>query len=282
MTKVEFSESERQAQARKACLDFAARTTVLLAPHGKVTGLGSGVLLQTGGGVPFVVTARHVVEEVEGGWEPLRMMVPGLGGKELFDVGAAVYLAPNRKPKQLDVAVVALRPSVHEVLRPLCAGRAAVVVADNDDLEPSDVVFLAGFPSYLGFQNRQDPREYLAATLTYFTGVKGHDVHGRLEVEWGEAIPDKEAPVFPHLDVLPGVPMQLQAPFGVSGGGIWRVRGARGDALWSPSSHAKLIGVPSAWNQRNTQYAESVSAWGPWLTGVANDLDGSATAPPMP
>jgi len=43
--------------------------------------------------------------------------------------------------------------------------------------------------------------------------------------------------------------------------------------MWSPSSRAKMIGVPGSWNWRDTEFAESVSAWGPWVLETAARLD---------
>jgi len=260
--------TDEQAFARKACLDFAARTTVLVVPRSDLRECGSGLLFRTPGGRPFLITAGHLVED---GIEPLRLMVPALGGRELLDAGERFYRAPAAAGRIPDVAVISLRTRVHAQLRPYCAGVEAL--SSDDEVAPKDAVFLVGFPSYLGFRSESDPREYLASTLTYFTGVRGRDSKGRLEVEWGEATPDPGVPRYPHLDVEPGKTMRLKSPVGVSGGGLWRVRGAKADSLWSPSSHAKLIGVPCSWDRDSTQYAESVTAWGPWLTALLPELE---------
>jgi hypothetical protein len=269
-----FTPAEREQFARQACKDFVARTTVLVAPGHDLTVVGSGVLLRTERGRPFLLTARHLLERA-GGWRPLRLAVPGLGGADLGDVGESAFMGPARDPDPVDVAVVTFRETYEARLRPLTAGIDAV--GEDDLTDASDVVFLVGFPNYLGFRSEADPRVHLVSTLTYFTGVKGRDRHGRLEVAWGQAIPDADAPTYPHLKVQAGHSMQLGSPGGVSGGALWRVRGSTAGNLWSPSSHAKLIGVPVAWNQRDTEYAESVVAWGSWLRETALVLDARST-----
>lgn len=132
------------------------------------------------------------------------------------------------------------------------------------------MLFLAGFPSFLSFRESSTLRRF--GTITYSTGVTGRDEHGRLEVLWDEAIPTEDAPRFPHLALEPGKLTRLGHPRGISGGGVWRVRGSKkGDIIWSPSSHADLIGIPVAF-LAPTQYAESAVAWGTWLRDAAERL----------
>jgi hypothetical protein len=266
------TENDKQKFARKACNDFCSRTTILVIPGGKLTTVGSAVLMQTARGVPFLITAKHLVEDAD--WKPLRMFVPALD-LDAPDVGEEAILAPlpvgRDAGKPVDVAVVTLRHDLHARLRPLAAGIDAV--ASDDHTEPEDVVILAGFPTFLSFQAPADARKYLFSSMTHLTGVTGKDEHGRLMIEWTEAVPHEDAPAYPHLDVKPGETMQLGSPVGISGGAVWRVRGASSGVMWSPSSHAKLIGVPVAWNRKDTEYAESVAAWGPWLAEVAARLN---------
>ncbi|MGO9828527.1 MAG: hypothetical protein ACLPJH_00175 [Myxococcaceae bacterium] len=267
-------ESELQQFARRAYKDFAAQVTVLLAPgNDPKNDIGTGILFRTVGGRPFLLSARHVLVR-EGGWKPLRMMVPGLGSTELFDVGEESFKGPYREGEDVDVAVVTLRDEFHARLFPLAATLDAV--AEDDVTQPTDVVFLAGFPTYLAFPSATDSRKYLVSTLTYITGVKGRDRLGRLEVEWSAATPDPDTPPYPHLDVQPGVQMKLGSPNGISGGGLWRLGGVAAGALWAPATHAKLIGVAVAWNSIDIEYVESVRAWGAWLRDVARRIDASA------
>jgi hypothetical protein len=263
-----FTENEKQKFARQACTDFCSRTTILLAARGDLSDLGSAVLLRNDSGVPFLLTAKHVGED--GGWKPLRLLVPALD-REILDAGTEKFVAPlppGRVPeKPVDVAIVTLRADLHAELAPLAAGMEAIVPDDN--IQADEAVIVAGFPTYLAFRSPEDARKYLFSTISHLTGVKGKDEHGRLMLEWTEAIPHEGAPPFPHVDVQPGKSMPLGSPLGISGGAVWRVRGAEKGEIWSPSSHAKLIGVPVSWNCRDTEYAESVNAWGTWVIGFA-------------
>jgi len=268
-----FTKNEIQAHARQACVDFCSRTTILLVPGGNLVtgGSGSAVLLRTDSGKPFLLTAAHVVEEV--GWKPLRLLVPTLD-KNVPDAGMEAFLAPlaagRPAEKPVDVAVVTFRADLHAELRPLAAGMEAI--PNDDDTQLDDVVILAGLPSFLSFPSPVDARKYLFSTITHHTGVTGKDEDGRLKVEWSEAVPHQSAPKYPHLDVQPGKSMPLGSPAGISGGAVWRIRGAGPGKMWSPSSHANLIGVPVSWNQRDTEYAESVTAWGTWLKDLVRQL----------
>lgn len=272
------TETDREKQARIACDEFIARTTVLLSPRRDLKRCtGSAVLLQNARGVPFLLTASHLFRDDEWRsveWQPLALFAPALeaeGFAELRDVGMERAFAPGRVPeKPVDVALVTIRPVFRDRLRPLAASIERI--ADDDTIWPEDVLLLAGFPTFLSY--RASPKTQRFATLTYGTGVTGRDQHGRLEVYWDEAIPHDGIPTLPHLpDVQSGKVMSLGCPGGISGGGLWRVRGSeKGEAIWSPSSHATLIGVPVAWNSRTTEYAESVTAWGSWLKDAADRL----------
>lgn len=266
--------TEAETSARKACEALIRRTTVLLVADRKPQGepeWGSGVLFQNSRGVPFVLTARHLFCNDDWSpkvWRPLSIGVPALK-KELVDSGASVTFAPGRtREKPIDVAIVAINADLHDQLRPLAVGIERV--GRDDATDPSDVLLMCGFPGFLAY-----PQGNLrqVGTISYSTGVTGRDRWGRLEVYWDEAIPYEGSPTPPHLDLCPGKVSHLGHPGGISGGGVWRVRGAKkGDLIWSPSSHADLIGVPVSFDSRRTQYAESVDAWGPWLIETAERL----------
>jgi hypothetical protein len=69
--------------------------------------------------------------------------------------------------------------------------------------------------------------------------------------------------------------MKLGDAKGISGGGLWAVSGASAGELWSPSTHAKLIGVAVAWNTRDTEYCEPATLWGDWVRAVMQLIDGT-------
>src|ERR1700730_9668303 len=126
-------DAQKQEFARKACSEFCARTAVLLTPRNDPSGVGSGILLRTDRGVPFLLTARHIVENAD--TRPLKLLVPGLGGVEVANAGTEVQFAPGRtQEKPVDVAMVRLRDDLHDRLCPLAAGIEAI--ATDDDTEP--------------------------------------------------------------------------------------------------------------------------------------------------
>ena len=115
----------------------------------------------------------------------------------------------------------------------------------------------------------------MAQTLTYETELTGKGEKGRLELAWDTAVPLHDSKPLPHVRVTAGVEMELDAPFGVSGGGIWRVRRNQKGEIWSPTSHAKLIGVQGTHEPSLKRvYAESVVLWGRWLQEIVGRFDG--------
>lgn len=202
-------------------------------------------------------------------------MIPGLNGREILDAGLEAEFAPPRPAslgdRPVDVALVTLKPELHELLRPVAAGLESI--AADDSIGETDVTYLVGFPSFLAFADNRAPRVHQMSMITYATGVKDHDKHGRLEIDWRDAIAGRQTREYPHLTITAGELMELGHPSGVSGGGVWRFKGAGKGELWSPTSDAKLIGIPVAYNERFTEYAETVLHWGSWVRAVAERLD---------
>jgi hypothetical protein len=260
---------EKNDYARRACADFAWRVTVALSPrHDPASSFGTGILLQNDCGVPFLLTARHLLDD--GAWQPIKTLVQGMD-RELRDIGDAVYFAPGlRGDERIDVAVVRLRPQFHDLLRPGAAGLE--VLADDASVAPTDTVFLTGYPRFLAFPDPGRPRDFFVPSIFYVTTVEGFTENGLLKVYWRDAEMGFDAPPFPHLDVQPGKVMRLGDAKGISGGGLWRVRVPGPDKVWSPSSHAKLIGIAVAWNTVDTEFAESASGWAGWVRDVASRL----------
>lgn len=279
-----------QRLAEKARNEFAAQTCVCVIaaddPGGHV---GSGVILKTAQGTPFLLTARHLLEDElpPDGWRPMRVLAPGVSadGGELLDAGCTAHFFPgvHDDGSPVDVAVVTLRKELHGVLAPIAA--SVQVVEPADDVLPTDVVFVVGMPNYFAFKDPDAANRYMLSSITYVTGVTGRDKKGRLEIEWGEATVGLENKQFPQLasrpelaELSPGATIRLRHPRGISGGAVWRLRGADRGELWAPSSHARLIGVPVSYDGRRTEYAESAVRWADWLREVANGIDSGSLA----
>ena len=207
------------------------------------------------------------------------MMVPGLLTKELSDVAVEVFSGPPRPgEKPVDVAVVTLRERLHAILRPLATGLDSI--AADDVVDTGDGILLAGFPCYLGnVALGPGHRAWMGRLLTYETEVTGKDEIGRLKLAWNTAVPLHDSRPLPHVHVTPGAKMELGDPQGASGGGIWRVRRKQeGELIWSPTSHARLIGIQSAHTPKlETAYAESVVLWRSWLQEIVGRIDGSGS-----
>jgi len=102
------------------------------------------------------------------------------------------------------------------------------------------------------------------ASVTYGTGLQDpeHDERGRLRIAWDER-------------VLPGGGViKMPNPEGISGGAVWRFRRPARDALWSPSSIGRIIGVPVSYAERtHTEFAEPVDKWRMWFLRTLVDID---------
>ncbi|MCA3010771.1 MAG: hypothetical protein INH41_00065 [Myxococcaceae bacterium] len=273
-----------QRLADKAKNEFASQTSVCIVAADDLAGhVGSGVILKTARGIPFLLTARHLLEDdLPQGWRPIRVLAPGVSreGGEFRDAGTSVHFFPGAHDdgKPVDVAIVTLKKGLHSDFAPIAA--SLDVVDGADDVLSTDVIFAVGMPNYLAFKDPGAANRYLLSTVTYVTGVKGHDKKGRLEIEWGEATVGPENKAFPQLadrpelaEFSPGATVQLGHPRGISGGAVWRLRGAGRGEFWAPSTHARLIGVPVSFDERSTEYAESSVKWASWLRELAGRID---------
>lgn len=273
-----------QQLAERAKNEFAKQTCVCIVAANDLNGhVGSGVLLKTAQGTPFLLTARHLLEDdlqQPHGWRPLLVVAPGVSGQEIPDAGASAHFFPGTHDdgRPVDVAIVTLRSELHELFAPIAA--SIEVVEPSDNVAPTDLVFLVGMPNYFAFENPEVSKQYMISTITYVTGITGHDKKGRLEVEWSTAevaVENKPFPLLPDRpelnEISPGKTVRLRGPQGISGGGVWKLRGAAPGELWAPSTHARLIGVPVAYDERKTEYAESAVRWASWVHSVANRID---------
>jgi hypothetical protein len=266
--------SDHQKSARQAYSALIARVSVFVLAEGPRPDAetGSGLLLSTRKGVPFLLSARHVFEHVR---DPAGMTIAN-PSVVLESPCERIFLAPLRKGarddlhQHVDVAVVALRADARAKL----AGIAGATIAADSEEAEGDVVVLAGFPSFLSTAAIVGRRiDYHLASIAYITGIQGRDGFERLCVEWHEARNIWENPEIPHYKVPRGQTFELGHPRGISGGGLWRVRGPRDKtALWAPSSHCQLVGIPVAALGR-TSLVEPVELWRAWLDDVEHEIN---------
>ena len=118
--------SDEQKQYRAVYAQFLQRVTVGIVPGGDpATAFGTGVVLSTPKGVPFIITARHVVAD---GWSPLNVALP----VQLSDVAAGIMFASNplgrgaKGDDHVDVAVVTIRPEAREQMNAMAAPTSVI------------------------------------------------------------------------------------------------------------------------------------------------------------
>jgi hypothetical protein len=272
--------SDGQAWAREAYTSFIHRTTALLFPLGErsLDQAGTGLILATTHGTPFLLTARHLVEKSRD-CAVAAVMAPVLGHLPLKNVGEATFLGPRRRGspdsehEHIDVAAIALTRAAREML----AGAPGASIATDSTGDETSLIAVAGFPSgYTKVDVVHAQRTiYVGVTpLLYVTGINGRDQYGRLEVEWDKGTSIWGLPDDLRFDVSPDRTFPLCTPHGVSGGGVWRIRGPRRktEGVWAPSTHCELIGVASAVLGK-VELAEPVELWTDWLNQVEREID---------
>jgi hypothetical protein len=265
------AEDTKQEFARQSCFAFLRRVTVLVFPHGSPSDSGTGILLRATDGTPCLLTARHLVEDVQN----LRIAINGESIGTIENAGEQVFLGPERPESfvrqnehSVDVALVTLRKHASDQVATIVGDTA---IAETSEVQPDDVVVISGFPTYLS-QAKRGPGavQIEAGSIAYVTGVLGRDDHGRLKVEWSDATMISGGTAPPHIQRPHGEIFKLGHPSGISGGGVWRVRGPSSKSeLWSPGRHCQLIGIAVAVSVREAiEFAEPVELWRDWLQNV--------------
>src|ERR1017187_2614109 len=281
--------SDGQTWAREAYSTFIHRSTVLLLPLGEqsLDDTGTGLLLLTAHGTPFVLTARHIVEEF-GDCATAAIMSPNLGDVRVSRIGERVFLGPTRlgspddEHVNVDVAAIALA----RVARERLAGTPGASVAADSTQGEADLIAIAGFPArYTKVDIVHAQRTvYVGVTpFLYVTGINGRDQYGRLEVEWDKGMSVWGLPDDSRFDVRPDRTFQVCSPHGMSGGGVWQILGPahKPEGIWAPATHCELIGIASAVRGK-VEFAEPVEIWADWLRHVEREIDslaGLAEAP---
>lgn len=270
---------EPQCSARKACANLITDLTVMVFPEGFGPGCssGSGLLLTTNKKTPFLLTAQHLFDN-----QGRQTAVSLINESHILDdVVNRVFSGPRRKEKHdgdheyVDVAAVSLVPTVRDRIREIVR---ATIATDSETHEDDNVV-IAGFPSFLIQGERPTERrlDLHYAPFFHFTGIEGHDSIGRLRVGWNKARVIWEIPEIPHFRIPDTEAVfELESPRGISGGGLWRVRGPISKAeIWTPTSHCQLIGVPVAYKGK-IAFAEPVESFRTWLDDISLEIDALA------
>jgi hypothetical protein len=241
------------------------------------------MLLATGNKTPFILTARHLLEEVESP-SALAVAGPSVGPTSLSGICERVFLGPIRKDHHdevhayIDVAIASLNRRGRERL----AAPAGFMVAESSATKENDILIIAGFPSFLSRATLHEEQKVIdmdVASISYITSIEGIDEFHRLKVEWHEARAIWDMPEMPHFKVEYGTTFELGAPYGISGGGVWRIRGPNYpvEGIWAPTTHCQLIGVASAKLER-VEFAEPVELWVDWLRSVEQEIDSAVSS----
>lgn len=275
------AEEAKQDHARTAIGEFVQRPAVFLVPGASTdapTAVASGVALLTPGDIVTVLTAWHVAKDAQN--TPHRLGYRGCD-PGLNDVVRGIIPGPARERRPevtgceegVDVALVLVSDDAQRVLRSM-AITIENIASDDDVDDNKDVVVLSGYPFYLSGALDSSPKSRGYSHIHHITGVRHRDDCGRLHLSWDDAVvrPGDEVP--PHVDVKPGEVFRLGHPGGISGGAVWRFRGAKKEQpIWAPSSDGQIIGVPMAWDKVSTEIAESCCLWRDWLLESVAKVD---------
>lgn len=229
---------------------FALSVTVpILRGEGESAGLrATGTLFKIGGRA-FLITARHIFDNLSD-LSQLAFPESPIGG-DLFTFGSFTVLKPNEA--HLDVAAVELRSS--EAVSMLEANWHFLTlqnVAAASSATSDGAVFVSGYPASL-------------------TEAESGWTKGRFVTAYTQRLPtvpaEAEPPVFDELDLfydygrqatlLNGEEVETPELPGVSGASIWELRPLRG--LWTPEEATRVVGIQSAYT--HSKYIRAKSWW---------------------
>lgn len=266
----------RQREAETALRSYALEVTVLVNPREDPRDIGSGVLLHRNDGRLFVLTAAHLVED--GNWSPLAIGASAPTATYIRNAVTAVHLAPERSPGQrIDVAILELSTDAQQRLHKI--GASISCITSDNDLTEEDFIVITGYACNwmalmepLRQPDGMSAAKLAAVNIFFITRLEGRDDYRRLRVAWGDAVSDNDRPPPPHIPWKQGERVNMGSPVGVSGAGLWRCRLPREDEVWSPRKVAELVGVNSAWNERDREIVEGVSLWRTWFDDIVKKL----------
>lgn len=267
--------TDTQSFAKAAYTETISRVTYLVLPTGLHANASpaTGLVLRTPAGAPFLLTARHVFEE-----DPsCNDLVLAGNGRPIERAGVKCLLGPKRlqatseSNQFVDVAAVVLTPAAHKTLG---FGKGCSVATETSVDEERDVLVLAGYPMFVTDYRLNDSElEGRISRFLYTTGIEGVDGNGRFRVYWRDAVAGPDAPALPQFSFPTNDVFTLGHPRGISGGGLWRIRGAlEVSELWSPSTHCELIGLASAFREPH-ELCEPTTLWSEWLEQVHESVD---------
>jgi len=267
-----------QNEAVTAILRRAVEASCYLAePSEAIFDLSSGTLLRTSRGQFVVLTAAHCVAEYPKHSEEVRVGL-AMAGEPSNGVVVDWHCHPTA-----DVALVVLDRNV-----PV---RLADHAPDSERVGPCltppdsrDSALLIGCPAAGVVVNPPELGVNMQQYLCPFGDLRVAD-DGRWLLKWDEAefmtagasewAPQGWRQRAEAIEVgLRGQRVELPAPHGMSGGGLWQVcyNPDEGSEIWHAGRHLRLVGIQSKYREPDV-IIEPASRWNDWFRDTIAALD---------
>ena len=249
---------EKEISAQDAINEFLQRSCVFLISgeeESTAKEVGSGVIIQTKGGHFVILTAKHIAERAQ---------------REEYRLGYFMCHSPlpnfvariSLFPDDADVALLVVKDNLASALKSLAVSEESVPM-EAADIVDGDHLVLNGFPAQISRYNEHE-RTQGFTVLTYWCCPENisNDLRYRHRLEWKDAAAWRGEKGF-----------DLPSPEGMSGGPLWRFRKTDTISIWSPGQIGKIIGVQSAWDQKETALIEPVLKWHDWFHSSLLNID---------
>jgi hypothetical protein len=249
-----------EKEAQNAIDNFLAQSCVFILPGmgpPPAMEVGSGTILKTGHGHLVILTAKHVGRRAS--TEEYR-----LGYLKCVDAVSDFVAAVVPHPMDdVDVALLVVKEGIATTLGNIAAPPQNVPMAGFEIL-PGDALVLNGYPAQASYYLKERAEQGFYA-LTYWChyGPPLTDSHSRYQIPWRNF--GDPQPAEANLETIP--------PRGMSGGPLWRFRKPSGTTLWSPGRIGRIVGVQSAWDQRETVLIEPIAKWSNWFHQSLKEID---------
>lgn len=247
-------------------MSFLHEVTVVVQQGSPNSHPASGILMRRSDGKPFVLTARHLVEN-DGG---IRLGIPKTR-QVVRDAARQVQRFPNvpTRPadRYVDIAVLALSTTAESLVN----GMGASIGQIEGTWHADDYCILTGYARGLTDVSKRNLPGSTGTSIDLDLRnlyvpceVNGHDDLGRLKVAW-QSGPIAGTLMNNQMEPFRAEVRDMTSPLGISGAGLWKASSADNAAIWSPRTHLHLLGICSSWNQRDTEFVEVASEWLQWL-----------------
>jgi len=247
--------------AKDAINEFLQYSCVFLASGSEgdvATEVGSGVVIKTKRGRFVILTAGHIVKELKREEYRLGFYKCPDGISEF----AAGYIFNEG---DVDVGVVVVRDRYSSLLDKISISEESIPL-EPVEITTDDILVLNGFPAKI-VRDYENKRVQGFRMLSYWCCPESirYDKKGRYCLEWQDAVQWHEDSAF-----------DLPSPVGMSGGPLWCFRRPKVNSIWTPRGIGQIIGVQSAWNEKDATYIESVNKWSGWLQDSLQSVDNAS------